>query len=312
MKLPKIGLGTYNQSLNQSELISYALKLGYELIDTAPNYNNGISQREVSKALSQCINQTLISTKVGFVSDLDRRDFYIKNGIAKSNDFFKNHCLSKSFVKYEIEKNLQELGIESIDILFIHNPEQQLEIKSKSDFFYTLSNAIEIIETFCEQGKVKQYGISSWDGFGINGKQPTFTLDEIHDIVFKIAGKSNRFRCVQIPLSIVHYDELYNYAINKSGLLCDAERLSLSIFANSPLHKGELLKLIDSEFLRLFGINNCATACLLFLKSFQCINTILVGATSKSQIEDNIQIEALPPLSREKVELILNLLTYGK
>ncbi len=314
MNIPKIGLGTYNHT-NQTKLISYAIRCGYKLIDTAPNYNNGKSQENISKALNSNPlkkNEILICTKVGFISNKYGTDFYLNKNLVLKTDLVRNHCLSQAFIKYEVENNLRELQKETIDILFIHNPEQQLETKSKKDLMRQLFIAFETLEQFCLEGKIKYYGISSWSGFETKPNSESFSLNEIYDIAFKVNGRRNKFKFIQTPLSFVYYDKLYNCVINNTGLLKEAKKLSIKIFANSPLHNGELIKIINDDFLDLLNVKSKSLACLLFLKSFKEIDTILIGASNKNQIKENILVNGLGKLRKRKLEEILNILSYGR
>jgi aryl-alcohol dehydrogenase-like predicted oxidoreductase len=268
---------------------------------------------EVGRALQ--LNQEkefLLSSKVGFASSKNEIELYVNKGLIRKNSFVRNHCLEKTFIENEINKNIKELKTNCIDILFLHNPEQQLEVKSKNEFIEQLLVAFETLEKFCQDGKIKHYGISTWSGFGINKKEKKFSLDEIIDVAQKVNGSQNNFKFIQLPLSLVHYDELYNCYVNGNGLLKEAKKNGINIFANSPLHKGELMNLIDDDFLSLFNVKSKSQACLLFLKSFSEIDTILVGATNKKQIDENIKIEELQNLESKNLEAILNLLENGE
>ena len=309
----KIGLGTYNTAKDQSEIISYALQNDYKLIDTAPNYDYGLSQNEISKALQNnpgVREKIIISTKAGFISNRSDIDLYVDKKIALRTDFVGNHCMSPSFIDFEVNKNLAELGVQNIDILFLHNPERQFGRLDKTKFLQELLKAFEKLEILCESGKISYYGISSWDGFSSKGKKGLFSLDDILELRNQTTSKSH-FKYIQIPLSLVFYDELYNYVLENKGLLKDAENNSIKVFANSPLYKGELPRIMDDEFLSLFGHTNKAQACLLFLKSFPVIDKILVGATKDYQVKENKEVDLLPNIKLENLGEILALLSNG-
>lgn len=95
--IPQIGLGTY-KSIDAAESISYALKHGYRLIDTAWLYEN---EADVGRAMRESgvpRNHITVATKVWpnyFGSDLTRRS---------------------------VERSLRDLGVDTIDLLFLHWP----------------------------------------------------------------------------------------------------------------------------------------------------------------------------------------------
>jgi len=124
-------LGGLYQKVPESasrDVVETALGLGLNYFDTAPLYGHGLSERRLGAALRQGLpgrprNSFVISTKVG------RLLVPAPSGPVKS-EFFENpdpfepvFDFSYDGVMRSFEASLQRLGLENVDILFIHDPD---------------------------------------------------------------------------------------------------------------------------------------------------------------------------------------------
>jgi D-threo-aldose 1-dehydrogenase len=111
-----LGLGcsglAYSETVTQAlKTFQTATKQGINYFDTAPRYGRGESELRLGKALSNYSGEKLtISTKVGwllqpFLGERIWADF------------------SRSAVLKSLNSSLQRLGVDAVDILFIHDPD---------------------------------------------------------------------------------------------------------------------------------------------------------------------------------------------
>ena len=118
------------------EALLYAFENGISVIDTAPSYAN--AEQYVGQALRQWAKpKPFISTKVGRLKGEDAFDVkldYSPEGMQKS-----------------LENSLEVLGVEAIDLLFLHEP--QLVPLEK------VQQAIDTLRGFKAQGLVKRLGV---------------------------------------------------------------------------------------------------------------------------------------------------------
>lgn len=307
-----IGLGTYNSHPKQDAVVRMAIEKGFTHIDTAPNYNSGNSQRLVGEAINNFKRHYItISSKVGFVSSTLKKEKYIRTGVVNERDFFHSHCLKPAFIENEIKLNLKELQRDHIDILFLHNPEVQLQHSSRNELMQLLRKNFETLETFSSEGVVGSYGISTWDGFGVNGKSAKFTLDEVLEVANSVSTM-NKFKAIQLPISIIQFDHVYDYIVNDTGLLMDIRNANLDLYISSPLHHGELPKIINKSFSHELGTSSVAQACLKFLKSIPFSKTILVGMTREEHMDENLELYNQQSIELDKMEEILYILKNGR
>ncbi|KAI7860165.1 xylose reductase [Circinella umbellata] len=102
-KMPMIGFGCWKIDPNDgAETIYNAIKVGYRLIDSASNYKN-------EKAIGRGINKA------------------IEEGIVKREDLFITTKLWSTYHKKEhvrpaLEKQLQDLGLDYVDMFLVHFP----------------------------------------------------------------------------------------------------------------------------------------------------------------------------------------------
>jgi len=112
-------------------VLEYCYELGFSEFDTAPNYGNGFMEFCLGKTFED-YPDVIINTKIGNQS-FGNRNFDIKN-------------LKKSF-----EDSLKRLNRDYVNILFLHNPRNEVpNYESIIDFMITLK----------DKGLIKLIGIS--------------------------------------------------------------------------------------------------------------------------------------------------------
>jgi aryl-alcohol dehydrogenase-like predicted oxidoreductase len=135
---------TYTSSVKGDDeavaLIQRALDLGITLLDTADIYGN--SERQVGKALKGRREQAVLATKFGFTTDASantRRD---------NPDRMING--SAQYVREACEASLERLGVESIDLYYLHRVDPNTPIEE------TVGAMADLVK----QGKVRHIGLS--------------------------------------------------------------------------------------------------------------------------------------------------------
>lgn len=129
--------------------IQAAPELGVNLIDTAPGYNFGQSERIVGEALKGMKREEVaIITKFGVVWDREGSLFNKVNG----RQLYWN--LSRESILEEIDKSLERLGVDYIDVYMSH-------WQSVEPYYTPISDTMEVLNELKEQGKIKAIGAAN-------------------------------------------------------------------------------------------------------------------------------------------------------
>ena len=159
--ISRMGLGTWSIGGGDHDLqvvvdtIREAPKLGVNLIDTAPGYNFGNSEKILGKALESMNREdVVIITKCGVTWDQEMKgDLFNKvNGI----QLYKN--LNSASIKREIEESLKRMGTDYVDVYMTHW--QSIE---GSEYYVPIQKTMEVLNDLKAQGKIKAIGAANVD-----------------------------------------------------------------------------------------------------------------------------------------------------
>ena len=317
-----IGIGTYLGECSPDDDEAYcdtivaALGNGVNLIDTAINYRCQRSERAVGAALRRVLSASvprdavIVCTKGGYLPlagapPASREEYrgYLKreffdSGILTPDDIVSGgHSLAPAFLRYSIDKSRENLGVETIDLYYLHNPEQQLAVVSHESFRERLRAAFMVLEDAASRGEIGSYGCATWSGLRAT---PTakghISLGDLVDIAREIGGAEHHFRAVQMPISLAMPEavRLPTQPIGKTGTLVPAVQaaaeLGLSVFASAPLMQAQLTKELPDTVRELFPKQRTDAQCALaFVRSLPGVTAALVGTRSRSHLTENLE-----------------------
>src|ERR1700682_584890 len=135
---------------------------------------------------------------------------YIQPGIFKPNEIVQgSHCMTPRFLENQMTRSLRNLGVESIDVYYLHNPETQLAEVSRPDFLERVRDAFIYLESAVASGKIQFYGMATWSGFRQEATaRDSMQLAEFEQLARDIAGETQRFRFVQLPFNLAMTEAL--------------------------------------------------------------------------------------------------------
>ncbi len=129
--------------------IQAALDLGVNLIDTAPAYGWGRSERVVGQALKGRRDKAVIATKCGLWWEDARGSFF-----AELDGKKMYRSLRADTLQIEIENSLRRLGVDCIDLYQTHWPSFPPEKTPIAD-------SMAMLLKFKDQGKIRAIGVSN-------------------------------------------------------------------------------------------------------------------------------------------------------
>ncbi len=336
--LSSLGLGTFrkepyreeNYVLNYKDAVKTAVQNGINVIDTAINYRYQMSEREIGEALAELFaegkatrEQLFITSKAGFIPldfpfPKNPYEWITENVIdagraTKDEIVVDQHCLSPKYLRWSVEKSLENLGLETLDVLFLHNPETQLGYADYMTLRMRIAQAFKLFEELVSEGKIRYYGIAAWNGFLYEeGHTEYLSLKDMVMIAQEVGGSEHHFKYVESPFNLAK-PHAYSYANQKGPdgryytLLQAAKGYGMQFFAASSLLQMNLFKgKFDSRIGKLLGtgeLTDVITA-LQFARSGG-VATALFGAVDPHHVEDNQLLAYLPQISDDALQMIV-------
>jgi aryl-alcohol dehydrogenase-like predicted oxidoreductase len=315
-----IGHGTYlgqcddGDDARYAEVAHLALGSGLNLFDTAINYRCQRSERALGRALLRAVrggtvsrDEVVVCTKGGYIPldgtppasrDAYRayltREYYDR-GIMTPDDVVAGaHCLAPSYLAAELERSRANLGLDTIDVYYVHNPEQQLEALPGSVVMDRLRGAFEFLEGRCSQGEIGIFGCATWNGFRVApDARDHLELADLVALAREVGGDTHHFRVVQLPVNLAFAEAVRAPTQALDGkrvpLLEAAAALGVSVVASASLLQSRLAAHLPQELQRAIpGHSSDAQRAIAFVRSLPVVSTALVGMRSAKHLNENL------------------------
>lgn len=133
--------------------IQASIDVGANAFDTAPVYGFGRSEQVLGRAIRGRRDEVLVFTKIGLRWDDDRGDVAFETVDEKGIARVVRRNARPWSVRDEVEKSLGRLGIETIDLIQVHWPDQKTPVAETMGALLALRDA----------GKVRAIGVSNFD-----------------------------------------------------------------------------------------------------------------------------------------------------
>jgi D-threo-aldose 1-dehydrogenase len=166
LELPRLGFGAaqlgnlYRATTDEEAAgaVEAAWEGGIRYFDTAPHYGLGTSERRLGALLAgRPREEYLLSTKVGrLLRPGPGTGDDLASGFAVPDDHVREWDFSEAGVRRSHEESLGRLGLESIDILFAHDPEEGPTEQA-------LAEGLPALARMREEGIVRAVGVGSKD-----------------------------------------------------------------------------------------------------------------------------------------------------
>ena len=325
--LSSIGIGTYLGEADQATDEAYtgavvaAVEGGFNVVDTASNYRFQRSERSIGAALRKLLSkgfsrdEIVLCTKAGFLtpdgeppadlSEYFSREF-VEQGVFGAQDIAAGcHCMTPRYLADQLDRSRRNLGVHSVDVFYLHNPETQLSEISKEEFQRRIREAFGFLESAVSSGRIGAYGLATWNAFREDSKSAGYlSLEEIVGIAIEAGGKDHHFRFVQLPLNLAMPEALTRpnqLAAGKTMAMVQAGRaLGVSLVSSAALLQGQLTNNLPASMRNAWGMKSDSALALQFARSTPGITTALVGMSQRKHVEDNLLLTAVEPAAREE------------
>jgi aryl-alcohol dehydrogenase-like predicted oxidoreductase len=204
------------------------------------------------------------------------------------------HSMSPEFLAHQIDVSLANMGVDTIDIFYLHNPETQLGFRTREQFDARVRRAFAMLERLVDRGKIRWYGMATWEGFR---KRDALSLPQLARIAAEEGGPEHHFRFVQLPFNLGMVEA---FVEKPESVLEAASRLGITVVASATLMQARVLEHMPDEVANLLpGLANDAQRAIQFTRSTPGIAVALVGMSSREHAAANLGVAAVPPVGRD-------------
>jgi aryl-alcohol dehydrogenase-like predicted oxidoreductase len=325
--LSSIGIGTYLGEPDRSTDERYtsaviaAVRGGVNVVDSAINYRLQRSERSVGAALRVLAanefsrEEIVVCTKAGFLtpdgempedaSDYFSRE-YVEPGILRPEDIAAGcHCMAPSYLSDQLDRSRRNLGIECVDVFYLHNPETQLSEVAPDEFRRRIGEAFRFLESAVSAGKIGAYGLATWNAFRNERNSPEYlSLAAMEAMAREAGGPDHHFRFVQLPLNLAMPEGLLrpNQVVEgKTMAMVQAGRaLGITLVSSAALLQGQLTGNLPPYIGAALGLKDPSAQALQFARSVPGVTTALVGMSSVEHVRVNLEVVAIEPAPRDQ------------
>jgi aryl-alcohol dehydrogenase-like predicted oxidoreductase len=322
--LSSLGIGTYMGEPEPScdqlyvQAVDASLRMGVNIIDTAINFRHQRSERNIGTAIKALVSggvlardEFLVCTKAGYLAfdgeiPLDQAGYfkreYLDQHIFHYSDVAGHmHCMAPRFLADQLGRSRANLGLETIDVFYLHNPESQLRDVKQEEFLRRLLAAFHELEKAVSHGHIRWYGIASWNAFrDAPGQEQAMSLEECANLATRAGGRNHHMRFVQLPFNLA-MTEAYASKTQSVGhqmvsVLDAARALGIAVVGSASLHQSHLATGVPERLKSRLRSNCDATCALQFARSAPGVTTALVGMSHPEHVEQNLAVAKRTPM----------------
>jgi aryl-alcohol dehydrogenase-like predicted oxidoreductase len=323
LQASSIGVGTYLGESDDATDEQYrralveAVLSGTNVIDTAINYRCQRSERTIALALAELQSrgidreQLILCTKGGYLPfdgapPPSAREYFEKRffepGILRPEEVVGGvHALAPGFLKDQVARSLENMGLKTIDVYYLHNPETQLAAIGRKAFLERLRDAFVCLEELAGLGWIRFYGTATWSGYRSRARaRDWLSIEEIVSLARDAGGEGHRFRFVQAPCNLAMteiFSEPNQPLGDKMVSLCvAADELGVTLVSSASIAQGRLKGGLPEWLGTLFrGSSSDVQRALQFTRSTPGVSISLVGMKSEAHVRENLRVAQLPP-----------------
>lgn len=296
--IPRLGYGAANlgnlfRPLTDDEawaVLDAAWDAGIRHFDTAPHYGLGLSERRLGAFLAtKPRDEYFLSTKVGRLLRLNpdheaggldtANDFHVPDDLQRVWDF------SADGIRSSLDESRERLGIERIDLLYLHDPERH-------DLDLALTEALPALEKLRADGEVALIGVGSMVTDALTAVVRTAALDLI-----MVAGRYTLLEqpaaAQVLPACREKGTGIVAASVFNSGLLAQTEPRR-----DGRYEYGQLPEELWDRLVRISAI--CAdhdvplpAAALQFPLQADVVRSVVVGGSRPAQLVQNVEYAAV-------------------
>lgn len=312
-RVSSVGIGTYLGEMDEATDRAYAdavveaVRGGISVIDTSLNYRTERSERNIGEALKRLFaegvarEEMLVCTKAGFLVP-----GALPAGL-KAEDVVGNmHCMTPEFLEDQLERSRKNLGVETVDVFYLHNPETHLKFASREAFEDRVRLAFGAMERFAREGRIAWYGTATWNGYRLKEGHPErLSMRRMVQLAQEAGGEEHRFRFAQMPVNLGMAEAFTQAHDTLAGetvsVLEVAARLGVTVVASASLLQARLASGLPEELrAKWTGPRTDAQFALQFARSTPGVTVALAGMSKGEHVQENLGLREFAPAAADE------------
>ena len=251
----------------------------------------------------------LVCTKAGYLTfdgdvPADPRDYftgqYVKTGIAMPGEIVGGmHCMAPRYLADQMERSRKNLGLETIDVFYVHNPESQLREVSPEVFRQRLKDAFVMLEDAVKNKRIRYYGVASWSAFRLAEQQPAYmSVSAVAEIAAEAGGPGHHMRFLQAPFNLsmpeLAASKNQNVEGNRVSVAEAAHHHGIALIGSAALSQGQLTEGLPDILKKKLNTQSDVESAIQFARSAPGLACSLVGMAKREHVAANLKIASQP------------------
>ncbi|MCS5718496.1 aldo/keto reductase [Herbiconiux sp. CPCC 205763] len=266
-------------------ILDAAWESGIRYYDTAPHYGLGLSERRLGEFLrTKPRDQYVVSTKVGRLlrpNPEGAGSFDTENSFLVPADLKRVWDFTPDGVRQSLDESLERLGLDRVDVLFLHDPE-------RGDLQRGLDESLPALASLREQGVVGAVGVGSMSTEALLASARSGFID-----LLMVAGRYTLAEQPVFPEVLEACDingvGIVNASVFNSGLLATNDPGSDSRYEYGGVPAETLARVqAIGTVAREFGVELPAAA-LQYTARDPRVRSVVVGSSKPDQVRQNVE-----------------------
>jgi aryl-alcohol dehydrogenase-like predicted oxidoreductase len=334
LTLSSIGLGTKAgapggvDDLLYRSAVPRLLEGGVNVFDTSISYRQQTSERALGRALRRAFVENLatreevfVISKCGYLSVdaesvIEGRRYlivtYLDSRLIDVDEVVNGvHVLNPAFVADQIERSRRNLGLETIDLYLLEDPELQLAARGPTRFKDMLARLFETLEAAVARGAIAAYGLSTWHGLLLPyWERGHLSIVEVFQTAVDVGGPDHHLRGISLPYNVAlgeakGLESQFGPDSTAASLFDSLRDTGTAVFSAQPLVQGRATRGLPLFFRQAFpALASDAQRCLQFARSTQGVTTALCGMRGPEHVAENLALCAHEPAPPEAIDML--------
>ena len=306
VKQSVIGIGNHLGSFSDEdsnsyiEAMEYGVLNGINSLDTAVNYRGMRSEKDTGIAIRNLIESgkvkredIFVSTKAGLLfgditARLRPKDYLhavLEPKGVTINDFCEfeglYQTLKPEYFQTALDISLSNLGLETVDVHYIHIPEISRAGLGEERFYECMEELFAWYEKMVDEKKIRYYGIAL-EMLALEPEEERWhmSLERLCRIAGRIRKGEHHFRYIQMPYSLSHHAAVscmsQMLGSERCTLIEAAGKLDFHIVGSMPFDAGRGFGKASLQQMLSFAING--------------VDTVNVGSKNIEHIREIIEL----------------------